>query len=81
MRSDAPRVDRRHGGTSTDPAAAAEFVAATERRLAGRQRRQCPYPAHTVESGLDLRLLEEIRKRVPVPLVLHGGTGNLGRCR
>jgi fructose/tagatose bisphosphate aldolase len=27
------------------------------------------------ESRLDLALLEEIHRRVPVPLVLHGGTG------
>ncbi len=27
------------------------------------------------EEALDLALLEEIHKRVPVPLVLHGGTG------
>ena len=27
------------------------------------------------QSGLDLPLLEEIHRRVPVPLVLHGGTG------
>lgn len=62
------------GGSSTDPGAAAEFVAATgvdllavsvgnvHVLLEGRQ-------------GLDLRKLRAIRDRVPVPLALHGGSG------
>ncbi len=62
------------GGLPTDPASAAAFVDATgvdllavsvgnvHTRLEGGQ-------------GLDLARLAEIRRRVPVPLVLHGGTG------
>lgn len=62
------------GGEPTDPEAASEFVAATgvdllavsvgnvHIRVRGR-------------GGLDLERLESIRRRVDVPLVLHGGTG------
>jgi ketose-bisphosphate aldolase len=62
------------GGTSTDPGAAAEFVAATGIDLLAVSVGNIHIQTRG-ESGLDLKLLEEIRRRVPVPLVLHGGTG------
>ena len=62
------------GGTSTDPAAAAEFVAATGIDLLAVSVGNVHIQTRG-QSGLDLRLLEEIHRRVPVPLVLHGGTG------
>jgi ketose-bisphosphate aldolase len=62
------------GGASTDPAAAAEFVAATDIDLLAVSVGNVHIQTHG-ESGLDLKLLEEIHRRVPVPLVLHGGTG------
>jgi ketose-bisphosphate aldolase len=62
------------GGSKTDPQAAADFVRATGvdalavavgnvHMLEGRK------------SGLDLGLIQALRERVEVPLVLHGGTG------
>jgi ketose-bisphosphate aldolase len=62
------------GGTSTDPTAAAEFVAATDIDLLAVSVGNVHIRTRG-ESGLDLQLLEAIRQRVPVPLVLHGGTG------
>jgi ketose-bisphosphate aldolase len=62
------------GGNSTDPAAAADFVAATGVDLLA----VSVGNVHIRTSGqgaLDLTLVEEIHRRVPVPLVLHGGTG------
>ena len=63
-----------HGGAPTDPETAAEFVETTgvdllavsvgnvHIRVRGR-------------AGLDLDLLRQIHRRVPVPLALHGGSG------
>jgi ketose-bisphosphate aldolase len=62
------------GGTSTDPAAAADFVTATDVDLLAVSVGNVHIRTHG-EGGLDLRLLDAIHKRVPVPLVLHGGTG------
>ena len=62
------------GGSPTDPAAAAEFVAATGIDLlaisAGNVHIQIDG-----RSDLDLRRIEAIRRVVSIPLVLHGGTG------
>lgn len=63
-----------HGGTSTDPAVAAEFVASTRVDLLAVSVGNVHIQTHG-QSELDLTLLEEIHRRVPVPLVLHGGTG------
>jgi fructose/tagatose bisphosphate aldolase len=66
--------DPQDAGSLTDPGVAADFVAATGVDLLA-------VSVGTVHikldgsQGLDLRRLEEIRDRVPVPLVLHGGTG------
>ncbi len=62
------------GGASTDPAAAAEFVAATGIDLLAVSVGNVHIQTHG-RNGLDLGLLESIHRRVPVPLVLHGGTG------
>jgi ketose-bisphosphate aldolase len=62
------------GGTCTDPATAAEFVAATGIDLLAVSVGNVHVQTRG-QSGLDLGLLEEIHQRVPVPLVLHGGTG------
>ncbi len=62
------------GGAATDPAAAAEFVAATAIDLLAVSVGNVHIRTRGV-SGLDLALLEKIQRRVPVPLVLHGGTG------
>jgi ketose-bisphosphate aldolase len=62
------------GGTTTDSAAAAEFVSATGVDLLA----VSVGNVHIQTRGrrdLDLGLLAEVRRRVPVPLVLHGGTG------
>jgi ketose-bisphosphate aldolase len=61
-------------GTSTDPAAAAEFVAATGIDLLAVSVGNVHVQTRG-QSGLNLGLLEEIHRRVPVPLALHGGTG------
>jgi fructose-bisphosphate aldolase, class II len=63
-----------HGGYPTDPSIAAAFVAATGVDLLA----VSVGNVHIKTSGeecLDLDLLEQIRNSVPVPLVLHGGTG------
>jgi ketose-bisphosphate aldolase len=62
------------GGAATDPAAAAEFVAATDVDLLAVSVGNVHIQTRG-EIGLDLGLLEKIQQRVPVPLVLHGGTG------
>ncbi len=62
------------GGTVTDPAGAAEFVAATGIDLLAVSVGNVHIQTRG-QRGLDLKLLEEIHRRVPVPLVLHGGTG------
>jgi fructose/tagatose bisphosphate aldolase len=62
------------GGPPTDPEAAAAFVEATGIDLLA----VSVGNVHVLTSGqrgLDLDRLEAIRRRVPVPLVLHGGTG------
>ncbi len=62
------------GGYATDPASAAEFVAATGVNLLA----VSVGNVHIMTQGrrgLDLDRLAEIRRRVAVPLVLHGGTG------
>jgi ketose-bisphosphate aldolase len=64
----------RRGGTLTDPAAAADFVAATGVDLLAVSVGNV-HIRTSGEGGLDLGLLEKIHRRVPVPLVLHGGTG------
>jgi len=61
-------------GSRTDPATAAAFVAATGIDLLAVSVGNVHIQT-TGELGLDLRLLEEIHRRIPVPLVLHGGTG------
>jgi ketose-bisphosphate aldolase len=63
-----------HGGASTDPTVAAEFVAATGVDLLAVSVGNVHIQTRG-QSELDLTLLEEIHRRVPVPLVLHGGTG------
>jgi ketose-bisphosphate aldolase len=68
--SDHPRA----GGSLTDPDVAAEFVAATGVDLLA----VSVGNVHIKLDGsqkLDLRRLEQVRRRVSVPLVLHGGTG------
>lgn len=62
------------GGSRTDPSQAADFVAATGVDLLAVSVGNVHIKT-TGQQGLDLSLLEEIHKRVPVPLVLHGGTG------
>ncbi len=63
-----------HGGHSTDPAAAAEFVAATGVDLLAVSVGNVHIMTHG-QAGLDLDRLAEVRRRVEIPLVLHGGTG------
>ena len=63
-----------HGGDCTEPAIAAEFVAATGVDLLAVSVGNVHIQTRG-QSELDLPLLEEIHRRVPVPLVLHGGTG------
>jgi ketose-bisphosphate aldolase len=62
------------GGSLTDPRLAAEFVERSGVDLLaisiGNVHKQIQG-----ERGLDLELLAAIRQRVPVPLVLHGGSG------
>jgi len=67
-------VGAAQGGSPTDPATAAAFVAATGIDLLAVSVGNVHIQT-TGEQGLDLRLLEAIHRRVPVPLVLHGGTG------
>jgi ketose-bisphosphate aldolase len=62
------------GGTTTDPAAAADFVAKTGIDLLAVSVGNVHIQTRG-QSGLDLVLLESIHRRVAVPLVLHGGTG------
>jgi ketose-bisphosphate aldolase len=62
------------GGTATDPAAAAAFVAATGVDLLAVSVGNVHIKIDGTE-GLDLDRLAAIARLVPVPLVLHGGTG------
>jgi ketose-bisphosphate aldolase len=66
--------DAQAKGSLTDPGVAAEFVAATGVDLLAVSVGNVHIKLDGSQ-GLDLRRLEEIRDRVPVPLVLHGGTG------
>jgi len=62
------------GGSSTDPAAAAQFVEQTGIDLLA----VSVGNIHILirgQQGLDLTRLKNIAESVPVPLVLHGGTG------
>jgi ketose-bisphosphate aldolase len=61
-------------GSLTDPGVASDFVAATGVDLLAVSVGNVHIKLDGSQ-GLDLRRLEKIRDRVPVPLVLHGGTG------
>ena len=63
-----------HGGSATDPIEAAVFVASTGVDLLAVSVGNVHIKTRG-DQGLDLALLEQIHERVPVPLVLHGGTG------
>jgi ketose-bisphosphate aldolase len=62
------------GGSTTDPEAAAEFVAATGVDLLAVSVGNVHIMTRG-QAGLDLDRLAAIRRRVDRPLVLHGGTG------
>ena len=62
------------GGAMTDPEAAARFVAGTGVDLLAVSVGNVHIKLRG-EQPLDLRRLEAIRRRVDIPLVLHGGTG------
>jgi ketose-bisphosphate aldolase len=62
------------GGTLTDPERAAEFVEATEVDLLAVSVGNVHVRIGR-ELSLDLARLEQIRRHVSIPLVLHGGTG------
>ena len=62
------------GGAATDPEAAAAFVAATDVDLLAVSVGNVHIMTRG-QAGLDLDRLAAIRRRVDVPLVLHGGTG------
>ena len=73
-----PEVDtttgKRSTGKKTDPEQAARFVKQTGIDALA----VAVGNVHVLEDGespLDLSLIETLRERVPVPLVLHGGTG------
>jgi ketose-bisphosphate aldolase len=63
-----------HGGSATDPESAAAFVAATGVDLLAVSVGNV-HIMTSGQAGLDLDRLAEIRRRVDIPLVLHGGTG------
>ncbi len=65
------------GGFLSEPVAAADFVAATGIDLLAVSVGNVHIRTQG-ESGLDFNRLEEIHRHVPVPLVLHGGTGIRG---
>ena len=66
--------DANQEGSSTDPDQAADFVSQTNVDLLAVSVGNIH--CHSAGSkGLDLGLLEKIRRRVRIPLVLHGGTG------
>jgi ketose-bisphosphate aldolase len=71
---EAANAGRPKAGTFTDPVVAAEFVAATGIDLLAVSVGNVHVQTRG-QSDLDLTLLEEIHRRVMVPLVLHGGTG------
>ena len=62
------------GGSMTDPAAAEQFVERTGVDLLAVSVGNVHIRLDG-EQGLDLSRLADIARRVPVPLVLHGGTG------
>jgi ketose-bisphosphate aldolase len=66
--------DEQAAGSLTDPAAAADFVDHTGVDLLAVSVGNVHIKIRGSQ-GLDLLRLAEIRGRVPVPLVLHGGTG------
>lgn len=68
--SDGPQA----GGSVTDPSVAADFVDATGVDLLAVSVGNVHVKLDGSQ-GLDLHRLEEVRGRVSVPLVLHGGTG------
>jgi ketose-bisphosphate aldolase len=68
----AGRVDT--GGSPTNPQLAARFVQETNVDLLAVSVGNVHIMIHG-ERKLDLNLLKEIHRQVPVPLVLHGGTG------
>ncbi|HWE40681.1 MAG TPA: class II fructose-bisphosphate aldolase, partial [Isosphaeraceae bacterium] len=61
-------------GAATDPEAASAFVAATDVDLLAVSVGNVHIMTRG-QAGLDLDRLAAIRRRVDVPLVLHGGTG------
>ncbi len=63
-----------HGGSATDPDAAAAFVDATGIDLLAVSVGNV-HIMTSGQAGLDLDRLAAIRRRVEIPLVLHGGTG------
>jgi ketose-bisphosphate aldolase len=63
-----------HGGSLTDPEAAAAFVETTGIDLLAVSVGNVHIQTEGAR-GLDLHRLETIRRRVSLPLVLHGGTG------
>ncbi|MBA3775803.1 MAG: class II fructose-bisphosphate aldolase [Betaproteobacteria bacterium] len=63
-----------HGGAMTDPAVAEKFVERTGVDLLAVSVGNVHIMVHG-EQPLDLRQLAAIRRRVPTPLVLHGGSG------
>lgn len=62
------------GGSATDPDAASSFVAATGVDLLAISVGNVHIRTKG-QAGLDLERLAAIRRRVEIPLVLHGGTG------
>jgi ketose-bisphosphate aldolase len=68
-----------HGGSTTDPAAAGRFVAATGIDLLAVSVGNVHVQTKG-SLGLDLSLLEQIQRCVAIPLVLHGGTGISGEA-
>ncbi len=69
-----PYGDGMEGGDSTEPDRAAAFVSATGIDLLAVSVGNVHVMLHG-QHALDLARLEAIAKAVPVPLVLHGGTG------
>ncbi len=63
-----------HGGSATDPDDASAFVAATGVDLLAVSVGNV-HILTTGRAGLDLDRLAAIRRKVDIPLVLHGGTG------
>ena len=62
-------------GELTDPAAAIEFVMQTEVDALAVSVGNVHMLEGNKKSNLDLDLVEELRSKIAIPLVLHGGTG------